>query len=77
MPIAFILPATWKLILYGVVSMVGFLGAWFINRMFVKWLNEYEDAANAKTATDARSQTQSDDQKANAESDALAKIEGR
>lgn len=77
MPIALALPATWKIILYIVAALGGSIAMWYLKKTLVKLFNEYQDAENTKTVTDARAKTQTADQSANAESDALKKIDGR
>lgn len=64
-------------ILKFVLSALSVVGAWWLGKFMSKWINEYKDSENAKEATDARAETEVDTQKADEESDALKKIDGR
>lgn len=77
MPVALTVPAVWKIILYLAATLLGSVAVYFLKTAIVKLWNEYQDEVNTKTVTDARTETQTADQSANAQSDALKKIEGR
>lgn len=71
------LPAVWKMVLYGAVSIGGIFAAYFINKMITRWGNEIEEIKNTSIVTDAKTQVQSQTQALDQQSDDLKKIDGR
>lgn len=77
MPIALVMPAVWKMALYGVVAIGGIVASWYINKLITKGGNEIKDTTNANKATEGRTDVQAQTQAMDQQSDDLKKIEGR
>lgn len=77
MPIALALPAVWKMALYAGSSLLAIAASYFLSKFIAKWMNEYKAVENQIKVTSAKTQVQTVTQVADAESDALKKLDGR
>lgn len=64
-------------ILQIIASVLGIFATWWIGKQALRWLQAYRTARQQSEVEDARKQAQTDNQKANEESDLLKKIDGR
>lgn len=77
MPVTLALPAVWKMILYVVAAAVGVFAMWYFRKTLLPWIQAFYNKAETDENTAARTEVAGADQKDNADSDALKKIEGR
>lgn len=72
-----VIPPLGSLVLYALGSLSAALLVWYLRRSLIPWIQAYRDRQAAIDAERVKIAVQAEDQKANAESDALKKIEGR
>lgn len=64
-------------ILQILASVLGVFATWWIGKQLTKWIQAYRTRRQQSEIEDARKEAQEANQKANAESDKLKKIDGR